>query len=758
MLTIMGFFKKLKEGFDSAREQVKQNIEEMQEQVMQNVEQAQQRIKEQQTLDKQRMDELMAVNKRNETDNQQDDNDDDDEPRIQLGKLENGILEIREGIKKIDDESLEGYRHLRKIIFPASLEEIEENAIDEQEELEDLDFSRVTKLKDIPNSMVYCETRIRKFIIPKGVTKVGEYFLYEAKAGTEVYVPSSVKEMEAINGNGNNDLIVYLFAHGINIEDMEQDIKTLYVLPEDYGDYDQKLKDCDSGARLREMPEDAMSIYQIAKPEFKPEPQPKIQPEPEPQPESKKEETPVPNGNAIFSARLEALISSALQDGVLTDKERETIKKRAEAEGEDWDEVEMLLDARLEELQSDPSFLASQFLSIKERLDAKRHERVCAEFGSDNFKQLLGEESALKHELERCKLKLAKIGILDDSGDRINYNALPKLNNSTSQSESQPQTTINTPAEVTQPQQSEVHATNVPSRVWNLNMHGQSSVIIPEGVEEIADNTFRWNESLTSITLPSTLKKIGKQVFLGTPLEEIDIPDSVEEIGIRAFEQCKKIKKITLPAKLKEIKEFTFLACDRLKEIDFSRCEELKIIREGAFSGTIIKEFILPDSVTSIEREAFNNCDNVKRVVMPASLENLENNIFSMFERNIKIDFSKVTKLKVIPSYFCGANELTIPQGVTTIEECAFDPERWDSKLFLPPSLKKIEGEGDEDYGNFDEVFVFSPMIEGLFENIGGTIYALPEHIEAYKTYCNAMEYERSIEPMPDEYLYYYDN
>ena len=745
----MGFFKKLKEGFNSAREQVKQNIEEMQEQVMQNVEQAQQRIKEQQTLAKQRMDELMAVNKRNETDNQQDDNDDDDEPRIQLGKLENGILEIREGIKKIDDESLEGYRHLRKIIFPASLEEIEENAIDEQEELEDLDFSRVTKLKDIPNSMVYCETRIRKFIIPKGVTKVGEYFLYEAKAGTEVYVPSSVKEMEAINGNGNNDLIVYLFAHGINIEDMEQDIKTLYVLPEDYGDYDQKLKDCDSEARLREMPEDAMSIYQIAKPEFKPEPQPKIQPEPEPQPESKKEETPVPNGNAIFSARLEALISSALQDGVLTDKERETIKKRAEAEGEDWDEVKMMLDAKLEEMQSDPSFLASQFISINERLNAKRKERIAATdvMGSPEWMQIRREEDAIIAELERCKLKLAKIGILNDSGNRINYNALSKLINSTSQSESQPQ-------------QSEVHATNVPSRVWNLNMHGQSSVIIPEGVEEIADNTFRWNESLTSITLPSTLKKIGKQVFLGTPLEEIDIPDSVEEIGIRAFEQCKKIKKITLPAKLKEIKEFTFLACDRLKEIDFSRCEELKIIREGAFSGTIIKEFILPDSVTSIERKAFNNGDNVKRVVMPASLEEIEGDVFYRLNNEVFVDMSKVTRLEVIPSNFCWSFNLTIPNGVTKIEEDAFYDNRGtysERILFLPPTVREIKG--SEIHCSVDRLYVFAPSVEGLFETIDARhVYVLPEYREDYLAYRKALGDNRGINKMPDEFLYYYDN
>lgn len=470
------------------------------------------------------------------------------------------------------------------------------------------------------------------------------------------------------------------------------------------------------------------------------------------------------NNAGVFSARLEALISSALQDGVLTDKERETIKKRAEAEGEDWDEVEMLLDARLEELQSDPYFLASQFISINERLSAKRKERIAATdvMGSPEWMQIRREEDAINAELERCKLKLAKIGILDSTGLRIDYDALSKHINPTSQSESQPQTTINTPAEVSQPQQSEVHATNVPSRVWNLNMHGQSSVIIPEGVEEIADNTFRWNESLTSITLPSTLKKIGKQVFLGTPLEEIDIPDSVEEIGIRAFEQCKKIKKITLPAKLKEIKEFTFLACDRLKEIDFSRCEDLKIIREGAFSGTIIKEFILPDSVTSIERKAFNNGDNVKRVVMPASLEEIEGDVFYILNNEVFVDMSKVTRLEVIPSNFCWSFNLTIPNGVTKIEEDAFYDNRGlcSSKeriLFLPPTVREIKG--SEIHCNVDRLYVFAPSVEGLFETIDAKhVYVLPEYREDYLAYRKALGDDRGINKMPDEFLYYYDN
>ena len=55
--------------------------------------------------------------------------------------------------------------------------------------------------------------------------------------------------------------------------------------------------------------------------------------------------------DAVFSPRLNALINAALQDGVLTDKERSIILKRAKVEGEDVDEVEMIINARLAEMK-----------------------------------------------------------------------------------------------------------------------------------------------------------------------------------------------------------------------------------------------------------------------------------------------------------------------------------------------------------------------------------------------------------------------
>ena len=53
----------------------------------------------------------------------------------------------------------------------------------------------------------------------------------------------------------------------------------------------------------------------------------------------------------MYNEQIEALISAALADGVLTEKEKQILFKKAESMGIDLDEFEMVLDARLVELK-----------------------------------------------------------------------------------------------------------------------------------------------------------------------------------------------------------------------------------------------------------------------------------------------------------------------------------------------------------------------------------------------------------------------
>ena len=71
----------------------------------------------------------------------------------------------------------------------------------------------------------------------------------------------------------------------------------------------------------------------------------------------------------MYSKELEQLIDAALADGIITDKERAVIKKRAEKEGIDLDEIDVYLDGRLAKLQSEKSHIVNEAPKIQQAVE-----------------------------------------------------------------------------------------------------------------------------------------------------------------------------------------------------------------------------------------------------------------------------------------------------------------------------------------------------------------------------------------------------
>ena len=67
----------------------------------------------------------------------------------------------------------------------------------------------------------------------------------------------------------------------------------------------------------------------------------------------------------MLTPELEQLIQYALEDGVLTDKERTVLMRKAQAAGADLDEFEMILDAKLHEVQKAAAAVAPKSNSNK---------------------------------------------------------------------------------------------------------------------------------------------------------------------------------------------------------------------------------------------------------------------------------------------------------------------------------------------------------------------------------------------------------
>ena len=147
-------------------------------------------------------------------------------------------------------------------------------------------------------------------------------------------------------------------------------------------------------------------------------------------------------------------------------------------------------------------------------------------------------------------------------------------------------------------------------------------------VTYIADGTSRSNgvfspikSTLTSITLPRTITKIGLYAFFQcTALENVDLRDctSLTSIDSGAFGVCSGLLSIDLSGciSLTSIGLDAFVSCSGLTSLNLSGCTSLTSIDQGAFyecSG--LTSITIPSSVTIIGINAFKGCSKLTSVV-----------------------------------------------------------------------------------------------------------------------------------------------
>lgn len=130
-----------------------------------------------------------------------------------------------------------------------------------------------------------------------------------------------------------------------------------------------------------------------------------------------------------------------------------------------------------------------------------------------------------------------------------------------------------------------------------------TDVVIPEGITGVGNVAFACCESMTSLSLPDSLKSIGIAAFSDCPgLKSVVIPDGVTELADFVFNSCSNLASVQLPAKLQSIGFATF-AATALSEATLP--ETVTAIGRQAFAQTNLAEILLPKSVEEIGEKAF---------------------------------------------------------------------------------------------------------------------------------------------------------
>ncbi|MGN1307516.1 MAG: leucine-rich repeat protein [Faecousia sp.] len=189
------------------------------------------------------------------------------------------------------------------------------------------------------------------------------------------------------------------------------------------------------------------------------------------------------------------------------------------------------------------------------------------------------------------------------------------------------------------------------------------SVYIPDSVLVIESLAFSECTRLKEVRLPKNLKNLGGFAFSACgSLEEIEIY-SAEKIGGFAFRGCSALKEVELPDNLKSLGDAAFASCSALKQIELP--DNLKSIGSAVFSGTAIKELMLPDNVTEFSRSEVTIFDPSNLYTGDVRLKTILEPIDSFADKNVIIYVNKGSATqRTLDNYDRTVDEVIAKYGV----------------------------------------------------------------------------------------------
>lgn len=112
--------------------------------------------------------------------------------------------------------------------------------------------------------------------------------------------------------------------------------------------------------------------------------------------------------------------------------------------------------------------------------------------------------------------------------------------------------------------------------------------------------------SLSSVTLPGSVKEVPQEAFYNCPITEVTLGEGIESIGEEAFSWKRNLKNITLPESVKTIGKSAFAESQALQWIAF------------------------PKKVEEVEEKAFYNCTAIKTIIINNPMMKLSSSAFSV--------------------------------------------------------------------------------------------------------------------------------
>ena len=199
---------------------------------------------------------------------------------------------------------------------------------------------------------------------------------------------------------------------------------------------------------------------------------------------------------------------------------------------------------------------------------------------------------------------------------------------------------------------------------------GISQITLSENLTTIEAMAFS-ESGLTQITLPESLTTIEASAFNKTKLETITIPEKVTAIPTDCFYQCENLTRAMFPNTLTTIDARAFRGCSNLTNIDIPT--SLETIGVGAFGDCknlkLTNQFRFPDSMKEIGEAAFENCTQlgINQLIFPGNMENANIGAFKN----------------------CDVTHVIVEEGAKTV---TLTTNKYIKSITLPKTVSKLAG------------------------------------------------------------------
>ena len=235
---------------------------------------------------------------------------------------------------------------------------------------------------------------------------------------------------------------------------------------------------------------------------------------------------------------------------------------------------------------------------------------------------------------------------------------------------------------------------------------------IAEGTSTIDEGAFT-SAQITSVTLPSTLRRVEKAAFASSQVTSLTLPDGFESMDNMAFWYMPKLERVDLGGTT-AVSDSAFRYDKALTEVNFRPdLGRLTSVEDYAFEDASITSVTLPDSVTSLGKFAFSGNTSLTRVHLGSGLTSIGEGAFvgakslaslsvaptnTVFSEEEGVLYSKGDAGRTLVLYLPtnGASEFTVPDGTVAIADYAFSKNTSLRRVVLPEGLTTIE------YGAFD--------------------------------------------------------